>query len=492
MSNELVDKFINNGFNRSTYYFTHVIRCDKEPKAQDEILEYLRQFASNYTGQLFIICEHDQHIHIIHDCYYSTRSCRCRFKSFGPLEQRIVRRRCTRHRLCEFDKQAWQDVLTYYTTKRFPFRRQVWLNGKLQDLPGTTQSDGWNIGIEQPGPSLEIPVSTDLCYASRGRSTNDSSDGDISSDSEQSDSQRSSSAIDRKRSRRESPKKESVYDKVYQAISSLLNKHSPVPASSICRLLDDPQQSQKHSWLLYDPTRSRHLDSAIRQYSDSLINYTLRQFFYMYSGNEPVFLADSLDPYNYYHTRLYSFLMLDRLLNHQFDSTEEIVTFLKNLVSWFNKQGQDGSCKMNTIAVYGDVSAGKNYFFDAIVALAQNVGYFGTVNKTNRFGLQEVPNRRIVVGNEVSIETSQIDNMKSLCEGSSFAVDVKHLKNQICRRTPVILISNQQCSFYHDPAFVGVRIKLYRWGYAHFLAESNKKPYPLAIFDLLNKYKIDF
>lgn len=112
--------------------------------------------------------------------------------------------------------------------------------------------------------------------------------------------------------------------------------------------------------------------------------------------------------------------------------------FLQDMVHWFDRKGFRKNIKMNTIAIYGDVSAGKIYFFEMWAAIAQNVGYLGTVNKTNRFGFQECCNRRLIMGNEVNIENSQMDNMKSLCEGSPWAVDVKFKKGQICRRTAVI------------------------------------------------------
>lgn len=260
-------------------------------------------------------------------------------------------------------------------------------------------------------------------------------------------------------------------------------------------LQDDPYLVDEYSWFLYDPTRRRHLEQSHEQYIDSLINMSLRQFYEVYEapGAKPVFLADSDDPFKFYHNRQDSFDFVKRLLLHQFNNDmEKIKVFLANMVQWFNRMGYDNNIKMNTIAIFGDVSAGKNYFFDMWVALAQNVGYIGTVNKTNRVGFQECCNRRLIMGNEVNIESCQMDNMKSLCEGSPWSVDVKFKKGQICRRTPLILISNNQLSFYDNDAFKDVRIKLVYWSYCPLLADSKMKPYPLCIFDLLNDFNINF
>lgn len=92
----------------------------------------------------------------------------------------------------------------------------------------------------------------------------------------------------------------------------------------------------------------------------------------------------------------------------------------------------------------------------------------------------------------MNIERAQFDNMKSLCEGGPFTAQVKFSKGTVTTRTPLVLISNSRLDFYEDPIFKNVRIKEYRWSQAPFLAETNLKPYPLAIFKLLNLYEINF
>ncbi|GFR09522.1 non-capsid protein NS-1 [Trichonephila clavata] len=83
--------------------------------------------------------------------------------------------------------------------------------------------------------------------------------------------------------------------------------------------------------------------------------------------------------------------------------------------------------KINTIAVIGPPNAGKNYFWDCLAAIALNVGHIGRVNnKTNQFALQEVIDKRLIIGNEINMEDGAKDDFKKLCEGKALNIRVKH------------------------------------------------------------------
>lgn len=75
-----------------------------------------------------------------------------------------------------------------------------------------------------------------------------------------------------------------------------------------------------HSWFLYDPSKRNHLEQSFQQYSDSLSNLTLRQFYQIYENTIPVFMADSKDPFTFYNIREDSLHFVDELLMHQFNN----------------------------------------------------------------------------------------------------------------------------------------------------------------------------
>lgn len=104
--------------------------------------------------------------------------------------------------------------------------------------------------------------------------------------------------------------------------------------------------------------------------------------------------------------------------------------------------------------------------------------------------MQDVLNRRIVIGNELKMEQDALDDFKILCEGAALKVRVKQQPGRVVFKTPVLILANSMLDICKDPTFLNVRLKLYNWNYAPFLKEAEKKPYLFAIFDVLNFYDI--
>lgn len=175
----------------------------------------------------------------------------------------------------------------------------------------------------------------------------------------------------------------------------------------------------------------------------------------------------------------------------------ELRELLGNVKSWFNKKGwhvhKDGSYvlnpKINYVYIHGPPNSGKNYFWDCIAAIANNIGHIGRVsNKTNQFSLQDAYNRRLVMGNELCMEESAKEDFKKLCEGAAFNIGVKFHGDKIFTRTSVCFISNSPLELIGDKHFINVRLTSLKWKPLSYLAKSTLKPYPLAIFDLFAYY----
>lgn len=67
---------------------------------------------------------------------------------------------------------------------------------------------------------------------------------------------------------------------------------------------------------------------------------------------------------------------------------------------------------------------------------------------------------------------------------------VKHKSDAVINKTPVLLISNSLLFLCSDPAFRDVRCKIYYWNQFEDLKYSDKKPYPLVIFKILDYFEI--
>lgn len=253
---------------------------------------------------------------------------------------------------------------------------------------------------------------------------------------------------------------------------------------------------------LHNPLNDKYYVSSCHVFMLRLNRYSFADFYELYTQGTPVFYANSIDPFVYYHDRETSFKYLLELIRFQFHDNEDAIRdFLHNLVLWFDRKGwtmtnQNNdryvNPKINSLAINGPPNSGKNYFFDTIVAIATNVGHIGRVsNKTNQFSLQEAYNRRLVIGNELSMEDSAKEDFKKLCEGSAFNIRVKHQGDKIFTRTPVIFITNGMLEISGDRAFKNVRMVTFQWQCCPLLAESTKKPYPLALFDVFEYFSIE-
>lgn len=210
----------------------------------------------------------------------------------------------------------------------------------------------------------------------------------------------------------------------------------------------------------YDPKYVRQYESAIDIFNIKINSLSLKEFRDLYSKTLPVFNSHTLNPFDLYHNVEESVYYLNSLLNFQFNGEEfKIVNFLSNVKRWFDKSGwleETGliNIKCNTISVVGPPNCGKSYFFDCLASLALNVGHIGRINnKTNHFSLQESVNKRLISGNEISMEEGAKEDFKKICEGSPVNIPVKHQKDSVLYKTPVLLMSNSFSFVNHDPAF---------------------------------------
>ena len=189
-----------------------------------------------------------------------------------------------------------------------------------------------------------------------------------------------------------------------------------------------------------------------------------------------------------YGSREESLIWIDDLLKFQFnDDLESICHFLTSLVDVIDKRLP----KCNSLCVKSPPTAGKNFFFDMIFAIILNYGQLGQANKHNVFAFQEAPNKRLLLWNEPNYCASLTDTIKMMLGGDPYTVRVKHMQDTHVKRTPVIILTNNNVNFMSDIAF-RERIVKFEWKYAPMLKNIEMKPYPLCFFDLLNKYNIEF
>lgn len=271
---------------------------------------------------------------------------------------------------------------------------------------------------------------------------------------------------------------EGKYSYIKQQTKALLIKYYCSPVSSIRDV-----KEFRDDTLLSDPKNKEYLQAAFDDFGKDLMDMTLRDIYDMLSDHDPKFFL-SMN----YGSRAASLEIIDNLIRHQCnDDDEQINIFLNAVVDIIDKK----IAKCNCLIIHSAPSAGKNFFFDMLLALLMNYGQLGCANKHNVFAFQEAPNKRILLWNEPNYESSVIDTLKMMFAGDPYTVRVKHAMDTHVRRTPIIVLTNNHVSFMNDVAFRD-RIIIFNWQPAPFLKDIEYKPYPMAFFDLLNKYNINF
>lgn len=273
--------------------------------------------------------------------------------------------------LGEFEWFDWANVFIYFFLEKQPNVAQIRIDGALSRLPTADQIVRWQRMQERVGQHvLESEVSR-AGHNPPGEFP-DNEQGKLNLQSPSGGAQ----------------KKRSKFEALSIQVSKILDKFVVIPPESVRDVI---AHSPEYRLNLHDPTQEKNYLSASKLWMLKVNRFSFVDFKEFYSGKEPIFYANCMNPFDYYHTPEESLKVLDDLLMYQFDGHDENVSeFLTNLRNWFDREGWNGNPKINAVCIIGPPNSGKNFFFDCLIALACNVGHIGRVNnKTNQFALQD-------------------------------------------------------------------------------------------------------
>lgn len=402
------------------------------------------------------------HVHVIHDCSWSNGSCRC--TTFAGFV-----RRPNRSSVWSSNATAWDFyhiVKYFYSQPRqleyFKVGGADWGRDCRAEIMEQCQCTG-----HESSRVLEVLQSKLSCSASCHEPGGGAQSGPDTHAVRARESPKG-----RKRSKKF--QEESIYDYLRQN-----------PVSPLTNIVRTPK------WLA-DPNfrfirlDDKHLQRAIQVLNDEMCTYTTLDFIELYRNTQPLFDAAHGDLQSFYMTVEDSFNAMLELLNFQFDEDyQEISNFVNNLYSLVEKTVP----KKNCLEVVSNPSAGKNFFFDAVLSFYINRGTIRNFNRYSNFPLQDTVGRRILVWNEPNCESSAFDTVKKIFGGDVDSVAVKYSPDQTISRTPVIVLSNNEV-FPDDDAF-NHRMWRYKWKTCPQLKRFDKKVHPMALINLFDKFVLD-
>lgn len=467
--NRFISKLEKENWINSGYYVSDVYACESARRAV-QLANELAQRTTMFRRGIILISVHGDHVHTIHSCPYSNRSCRCNFNKFKEAQEDIRRRLRSPRSLEAFQRQDWYNITKYFCTNG---RRTTYckVGGLIQRLPGQItdisnaricQSNG-----EGSDPSLEVchdPIYDDI---ERGRAI----DGKDSGNSL------------RRNKRRAPTAGGGTIGGVSAVILGLLNRYAICPLSEIVHT-----KEYLEAVCCLKRLDDKDVKSAIDTRA-SIINLWFKEdydSFYNDPATIKIWSARSLDLVDMYYLSWDETInIIKELLTFQCGAF--IYLFCKQLVDVLEMKIP----KRNTFVVISPPSAGKNFFFDAIRDYYLNSGQICNPNKYNNFAYQDCNNRRLCIWNEPNYEPREIENLKMLLGGDNMSANVKMKPQANIKRTPIIVTGNIEPRFCRDDAFTD-RIYHYNWQPAPFLKDVKKKPRPDAtmyiIYELCNTY----
>lgn len=447
----------------SRYYISNVI----VPRTRKECLDALQELLSSvhrHSGEFALISDHGDHIHVLHDCAYSNRSCRCTW--YQTLECRI-RWAVPKIRKAELIKclqrSDWDNIIQYYTTggrhcKYFKFR------GIERRIPMGIEN------LENRGPKWS-QAPGQMAQSIHERRWNLQREFSYCEQTPESDIGPPSLPSRKRRA-----------DETDDQIQLMMYRYPTSPLKNVVDTMEWIEDKIVGNVRADNFLFKNHFD----RYTKKLCSYSLKEFKEYYADPDvsPKFGSGYMGIDSVYYDIDYSFNMMQEMLAFQFNNDEFlIIDFVFNL--W--KVLERYQPKLNTLLIHGPPSSGKNFFIDPFLDYLLVKGQLGNPNKMNQFAYQECFGKRVMLWNEPNYEGCQVDTLKMLLGGDSTAVRVKMKDDAAVYRTPFIILTNNLLGIMNDPAFKD-RIVQYKWKQNGSLKEYNRKPHPMCIEKVFEKY----
>ncbi|KAF8785345.1 Initiator protein NS1 like protein [Argiope bruennichi] len=98
-----------------------------------------------YVSEVLVLGREETHVHIVHGCAYSNRSCRCRWKNH-PIVRECIKKSI---RQAKFLRQLswidWVYVLLYFFVSKRGLLKKIWIDGRTRRLQSSSEDLRWSL-----------------------------------------------------------------------------------------------------------------------------------------------------------------------------------------------------------------------------------------------------------------------------------------------------------------------------------------------------------
>lgn len=443
----------------------------------------------NFT---FIVADTD-HYHILHDCAYSNKSCRC--FNFG-----VQYKHGGKSQIETLSPRDWSAIVEYFFSGG---KKAVYFGSRTYKGTGFTYKYFYDpVGqsstrgpMEEQG-DVEIPTEQGHHDSEREES------GTEGAWYGSSDHIRQIFGADREKKRnfKAGRRGRRSYQETCEEIENHLMKICCAPITSTMQ--STLYFNSEHRW---DTESSNAAKNAMYNLK---LNFKFKKIYEMIQFYENTkFMAPNGQPLwqSYDHNKfeeLYlspqlSKELLKVLLQYQWlglnvadtgeydveDLNEEDFAYkLKDFCEFLN--GQRG--KKNTEYIVGPPNCGKSFFTDVLQDFFLNIGIMTNWNKYHNFPLQMCKDVRLVFWNEPNFSNEKSEDLKKLLGGDRMTFDVKGKSHAVIVNTPIIITGNSYI-FPNDEVWTS-RINVQNWKAAPFLKNvKNKRLHPYGFINLIKE-----
>lgn len=386
------------------------------------------------------------HLHVVHDCKWTNRECRCFNVPVRPRDNAI-------HSADEWSEEDWLKLIKYLCQNGrwlsyCKSSNKEWIES--DGCKGTTGekfygrcldlSDECDSGSPEARP-LEIRDHKYFSCSSRERLAipanpyMGSTSGIV---------HYGTSTKGNKRTRATA-----------EDIEAFLKKHITTPPENITKIMawkTDP----KFKYIL---TKDDAFKRGIHAFKNMILGATYQELMNMYEHADSVlFKAETISQYNeMYHTPDASFDICLRLLEYQVKEIAEqemvevndvICEFIEDLYYILERKHPDR--KKNTFEIIGPPQSWKSWFTKQIANFYISVGDIGNCTKGERFPFQDAVGVRINIMNDKDVHPDSLRQFLGPIGGDEDKVSQKGVSGEELTRIPVIHTNNKKIFYTHE------------------------------------------
>lgn len=417
------------------------------------------------------------HIHVYHDCPYSSRTCRCGFLRGFSIKRRRHRHNLPLHRANSID--FWVNWCKYYTKDPRQFIHLEVAGMDYGREIHRVKNLGQSISPEEKEADGMVEGQCVLCQ-------------DLDSDEKY---ERQSTKEAGRIARRAATDFDQGGSEVsghcsFKPSKSLLGKarmHDQLKDIILSWLIIPFEDSCAHErwvntkYLSMIDQRSQEYQIAVNTCKKLTSHLSYSQLLDLHKqADNPSYLSRSS---THYLNLERSIEVCDILLTHQFPDEMKLKDFIITLYNVMERR----LAKMNSIFVTGPANSGKTYFFNMVTSFYLNVGQVANFHRGQNFPLNDCPYRRVLLWNEPNIMPSAYDTVKMLTGGDPCPASIKYQSGTVIPKTPLLLTGNHAIFPSSQPVW-NSRIAFYKWRACDALAGIDGYPHPLTWKYYVDKY----